>query len=288
MKALIRRAVHWIAQPSRRNAERLWLHYCVALLFVTGLIVLTHALMTGHLQRGLDTAEQVTHANQQAMLADSLTIEAGRVSTDTRASLETYAKLLTSFALLSQQNTDETNALGPQINAFLNTARAFVVAPVPERAAIHAKLQKQLDEGGLRESLLQAGLAAAQEMHAGANGFARIQGAILLASVIVLVAEAALIFWPAHHTVKGTIAKMRQQTVDLRASQRALRKKQAELEHLLRHDPLTQLPNRTAMTSFSMAPCAAVWPRVGASFSSDWMDSNPSMKPMGMTLVMLC
>ncbi len=72
----------------------------------------------------------------------------------------------------------------------------------------------------------------------------RLQWIVLGAAVLVLLAEAALIFYPAHLAVQAHIQTLRNHKAPLIRSKRALVQSNARLLHLANHDPLTGLPNR--------------------------------------------
>ena len=85
------------------------------------------------------------------------------------------------------------------------------------------------------------------QFEAEATYFRTQQTAMLLASCLVLLAEALFIFRPAQRSMLASLKSMRKTTNDLRASQKELKKMNAQLEYLVRHDPLTGLPNRRCL-----------------------------------------
>lgn len=237
----------WVRLRKHRDARSLWRRYCVALFCVAGLILITHHLTATNVQGGLSAAQSVTLLSQQGILADSLVDEAGRITAGDRAGRADYTAKLASFTQLVQATPHAEPALALRVQGFLAAAQRFAITPAEEQARLQRQMYDMLSTGGLREALLQASDAAAGQLRRSADRFAVVQRLMLLAAACVLLIEAMFIFWPAQRLVSETIDKLRAQTRQLRRSQCDLREKTARLDHLLVHDQLTGLPNRTSL-----------------------------------------
>jgi diguanylate cyclase (GGDEF)-like protein len=97
---------------------------------------------------------------------------------------------------------------------------------------MHILNQQVLDHGTLA--------ASADEM----DRLRRFQWTVLGTAVLVLLGEAALIFYPGHLAVQAHIHKLRDQKTWLIASKVELEQSNARLLYLTDHDALTGLPNR--------------------------------------------
>ena len=73
----------------------------------------------------------------------------------------------------------------------------------------------------------------------------RHQRVVLGAAMLVLLAEALVIFYPAHRAVQTQIRALRDQSKRLLSSKVALKQTNARLLYLANHDSLTGLPNRS-------------------------------------------
>ncbi len=88
--------------------------------------------------------------------------------------------------------------------------------------------------------------ATAEEM----THLRQMQWLILGAAMLVLLAEATFIFYPAHLAVQAHIRMLQDQTACLLDSKRELEQANVQLLHLTNHDVLTGLPNRGRLIAF--------------------------------------
>lgn len=72
----------------------------------------------------------------------------------------------------------------------------------------------------------------------------RHQRTVIGAAVLVLLAKAAIIFYPAHLVARAQTRALRNQSARLLSTKVALKQTNARLRHLANHDTLTGLPNR--------------------------------------------
>jgi diguanylate cyclase (GGDEF)-like protein len=133
----------------------------------------------------------------------------------------------------------------------LNRIKARLVRFSPDRLWSHYCLALGITFGlllvmhGLNQQIIGQSLVAtsAQEVRI----LHQLQWVILGTSMLVLLAEAGLIFYPAHLVVQSHIRTLREQTDSLLDSKRELQAANTRLLHLTNHDPLTGLPNRARL-----------------------------------------
>ncbi|MEM8536319.1 MAG: bifunctional diguanylate cyclase/phosphodiesterase [Pseudomonadota bacterium] len=258
MFALITRFAQAVTRLSSRNVERLWVHYCAALFVVIGLVGVTHVLLGGFLARSLALSDGVASTTAHVIAGKDILLEAERLATSQVTTLDRYLELV--GALEAAQNdyytasatwTDAPIAQTAVVHAamaeFSETARLFANVASVDRPAVWAELSAQFIYAGLQRETLATARALSTGLADRADRLATVQLAIIAASATVLLAEALLIFWPAHKAVRTTISKMRRQAITLQHSQKRLQETNARLDHLAKHDALTGLQNRTAM-----------------------------------------
>lgn len=89
-------------------------------------------------------------------------------------------------------------------------------------------------------------VATAEEM----THLRQMQWLVLCAAMVVLLAEATFIFYPAHLAVQAHIRMLQDQTACLLDSKHELEQANVQLLHMTNHDMLTGLPNRGRLIAF--------------------------------------
>jgi len=261
MRAIVDGLARRLAASHGRAAERLWLHYSFALFVILGLLVLTHMMFDNVVTRGQVVASGINQTNSLVIMADELLAEADTIMGRPGKSMVTYDALLAALIDAAAQPIDiimeddatlsaEMAKVWSELDAFIATAREFSLAAPADRTEHYIAMKAAYSIGGLHRQLLEHGVILSGVLSTGSQRVTNLQIILLSASLLVIIAEALLIFWPAHHAVQTTIAKMQKQTAKLRASQTELVRANARLQHVVDHDPLTGLQNRTAMTKY--------------------------------------
>ena len=248
---------------SLRRPERLWVHYCFALAIILCLIVAAHLMNRAMITHGLAAADEIKRSNSQILIAQSIIAESDalvdaepsnfmrfnkavlRMKTAHHALLSTAAR----SSSLERHFFGNDQPLHQSVRDFIALAKQFATEPPAERAQTNRRMKELYGTGGMHDGLLQAATLIAVYVEEEAAYFTTLQRSMLAASALVLLAEAVFIFFPAQRVVQSTIQKMRRQTTELRTSQSKLKQMNVQLEHMVNHDQLTGLPNRSLLTA---------------------------------------
>ncbi|PXW71914.1 diguanylate cyclase (GGDEF)-like protein [Loktanella sp. PT4BL] len=247
-----------------RKPERLWAHYCLALMIVLCLIIFSFLQNRAMVERGLLAAQAIKRSNGQVLAAqDIIAISDGLVGANAADLAEfdnavlnfeaVYADLRASqpnWHLFDDNLVNATQPLHQKTISFLAVAKEFAAAPPDRRFGLNLRLKYVYEQSGLHDDLLEVSSVISARFKAEATRFQIQQKAMLLASGLVLLAEALFIFRPAQISVVSSLKSMRKTTNELRTSQEKLKKMNAQLEHIVRHDPLTGLPNRRSLIEY--------------------------------------
>ena len=246
-----------------RKPDRLWLHYCVALVIVLCLIVATYVLNRAMVERGLVAADGVNKSNAHILLAQDIVALSDELVASGSSSDAALSKAVTTFEhsyrdilntqirsdLLHDHFFGQNAFLHNRISAFIDTTRQLPNAPPDQRLILNARMHALYDTG-LEAEMLRTAKLVSRQVEVEATYFVTLQRAMLAASALVLLAEALFIFLPAQRSVKSSLQAMRQTTHELRTSQKQLKKMNSQLEHIVKHDQLTGLPNRRSLIEY--------------------------------------
>ena len=260
-----------------RKPDKLWLHYSIALIIVLFLIVATYLLNRTMVERGVVAANGIMNGTDLVLIADSIVDVSNDLTGQTEPDFTTFNKAVTRFdttfgdvlaanlrtPLLEQHFLDGDPPLHQRINEFLQVAKHFASTPPALRDTLNHRLNQIYFADGLRSELRQAVRLASRQIEDEVAYFRNLQRAMLAASGLVILAEALFIFLPAQRSVHASFRAMRQTTSELRASQSRLKEMNAQLEHTVKHDQLTGLPNRRSLTEHLRAA-------IGTSDTDDW------------------
>ena len=264
MRAVQKHAEPATAQLSLRRSERLWFHYCGALLIILCLLVATYILNRVVVDRGLLAVEGIQKSNEQVVLAQDITATADLLVNAASPDFASFEKAINQLELMysdvvaAQIRSDrlkalffgEGHSLHQKMSEFIELAKRFATGRPDQRGAVNERLKGLHGTDGLHNDLSQAASLVAAQVKAEAAYFTMIQRGMLAASALVLLAEAIFIFLPAQRSFQSSIHSMRIKTSALRASQAQLTEMNRKLEHMVRHDQLTGLPNRRALTEY--------------------------------------
>lgn len=244
--------------------DRLWLHYCSALVIILCLIIATYMINRTMLERGMLAAADIVKNNEQVLIAQDIVTLSDELAVTPAPDFTNFNKAVVRFDsiyhdilatqvrsdVLTQHFFGTETALHYRVRAFLTLARQFSDAPPDLRGALNLRINRMYRAEGLQTDLQMAATLVARQIKSEAAFFTTLQRTMLAASGLVLLAEALLIFLPAQRTVQSSMRAMRQTTNQLRASQSRLKEMNSQLEHTVRHDQLTGLPNRRLLTEY--------------------------------------
>ena len=242
------------------NPERLWVHYAIALFAIVALLASVLWVHGNMIKHSKQSTEHLRDSLRLAGLSQEILLI---VSTPDTTDLDEIAHLTAEFETahltalygylwsdaLQSHFFDGDPALNGKVREFADLAIKFVQFPEDQRPIILAKMQALHGPGGVYDGLLSA--VSLLDLSAQAETD-RLNGrlmSLLGASLLVLIAEALLIFWPAQRAVASLFGELRQKTDVLTKSQDQLRQMNDRLFQLANHDQLTGLPNRSYMTT---------------------------------------
>ena len=230
-----------------RNPRQLWVHYAVAFTLVLVLLMTIHFTSQAASERSRALAVTVEDSNnalyRAQVVLEQANLLANGVVSDDRALLDAITMMDAAHAALANHPTTSAT-ISAKIEAFLSLARRMPDADGTGRLSLLTRLRNIFNFGGLRNDLLTQSADLAAEMSRIMTDSALMERRILAASLLVLLAEAALIFYPAQKLVFRAIARLERQAAILRRSRNRLAEMNKQLEYVVSHDPLTGLPNR--------------------------------------------
>ncbi|SFR54918.1 diguanylate cyclase/phosphodiesterase [Yoonia tamlensis] len=247
-----------------RRPERLWVHSCVALLIILGLLGATNYINRNIIERQLiaetgikNTQAQITYAQEILLIAERMTsgsiTSAGPIKKAVAQFERTYAMTVSSTSWTDAQNAHyfgPTDPLHTQVIAYAGLASRLGAASPVQYAGLTRQLNDLYATRGLGNGLHAAAALMEREARADAVRLSDWQRNVLFVSAFALLAEAIFIFVPTHLAVQSTIRKLHHQTKTLRDSQGELRAMNRKLEQIAHQDPLTGLPNRTQLATY--------------------------------------
>lgn len=264
MIATLLQARHVFSRKGRRDPERLWVHYCLAVVIFLGLLVSMYLLHRAASQEEVALARTIDISNQQQ-------IEAARVVQTARSfadgDAESKAALADAIAALTVVHTTlagngtrtdalqehfygSADPLNAKMRHFLTLARLVANGASSRRMETFARLEALFEDGGLQRDINAATTLFSAALRNDARQKLHQQSLILVAATVVIVLEAGLIFLPAQRAVQVSFQTLRRQTLDLQASRQKLREMNNRLSHMVSHDQLTGLPNRTGFANY--------------------------------------
>ncbi|SFS19590.1 putative bifunctional diguanylate cyclase/phosphodiesterase [Yoonia litorea] len=264
MSRRLRKLKRKIARGALGNPSRIWLQHALAILTVLGLAVATYFFNGLAIERaklasdGMNTSNaQLLHAQETIALVENWPAP---TDPDARELRQAVQKLLAAteksrnqLSRVSHEDGDTHemfDELSERIEAFAALAMAVPGLSVGDAMETQERIQDIYWNGGLRTEMIAASAAFARIVEEEANHLLRLRDALLIASALIILAEAVFVFWPAQYTVKYTIRRLQRQKKVLQASRRRLKLANEQLEHMLTHDQLTGLPNRSALARF--------------------------------------
>lgn len=251
--------MNWV--KNHIDPEKLWMQYAFALCVVIGLLASIHFVNGALIKHDQHALEVVNASGELAIQSQRILLLAMRADD---AALEQLPALVKEFETthlsllhnefwspaLQDHYFSGQNPLNAQMRQFSDLANQLTVFPADQRARIVLDMQDQYGPMGLFDALQKTVDLFDAEAKAGTMHLQGLLQKILAISVVVLIAEALLIFLPAHLTVKSVFMELRNKTEVLCSSQDQLRRMNEKLSHLVNHDPLTGLPNRACMATY--------------------------------------
>ena len=264
MADIKKQAQRAIGRIFQHRPERLWVHYCFALIVVFCLIAATHLLNQTMARRSLAASEAIRKSNAQIEVTQDIVISSAALARGTTSGVTRFEKLVQRLEVLNHEliasehalgglahdSPEQPNAFHKDLNRFVDLAKLFSSRPQEQRFGISRRLHEMFFIDGLRADLLDHTLLMVKRLEDETAHFETLHNRLFIASALVLLAEALLIFLPAQRSVINNIKKMERRSRELRASQRRLKDMNKQLEYLALHHQLTDLPNRASLTQF--------------------------------------
>jgi len=251
--------MNWV--KNHIDPEKLWMQYAFALCVTIGMLVSIYAVnnaLIQHNQRAIQTvnaSDDLTVQSQRilllAMKADDAAMK--QIPELVRQFETSHLSLLQGdfwSSALQEHYFSGENPLNAQVREFADLAIQLTAFPPDRRPQLISELRDRHGAMGLFDGLQKTASLFGAEAEVGTTYLQGLLQKILALSAVVLVAEALLIFLPAHLTVKSVFKELRNKTEVLCGSQDQLRRMNEKLSHLVNHDPLTGLPNRACMASY--------------------------------------
>ena len=259
--SIVRGVVRYIA---RANAERLWMHYSIAIFIVFALLFSTHLVNRSIIDRSAIATKTINTISNQVLLGHDIIdfAEAALLENDryfevlgdaVEAFEQAHAQIITAEIWSEDLQIlyfDADIPLNGRINAFADMAAELPGgSPGVQRTTLN-RLKGQYLYDGLRENLLHASDLLQARARTEVDRLSNLQQTLIQASVLLLIVEIFVIFLPAQLIVRSNIRQLRKQGDVLRRSEAKLQDANGQLEHLINHDALTGLPNRAALLSY--------------------------------------
>ncbi len=270
MRGIFKIVARRLGRLAMGNPERLWVHYCIALLFILCMLIATHTLNRVVIDRGTIMSEGVKRVSAQQLIAQNILFQSKHLATEPTADFTVFNKAIVQFEenyrsliakdIRSPELFDhyfsEDTLLHVLIRTYIALATEFALVPEAMREKAMLRVAEHYNAGGLEKGLSAGYVIFTEQVKTETEDLIRIQYFVMGASVLILLAEAVLIFMPAQFTVTSTIQAMRTQTKELREYQAQLEDMNSKLAHMIHHDQLTGLPNRTSLTQYLSAAIA--------------------------------
>ncbi len=257
------------------NPENIWIHCTVALCVIIGLLCSAYLTNRAIIAQHDLVARTTVAAQDLSVLSQQIMLQA--IDPDQDIGIELIARFEATHAVLLRGNPwsaalqDHYFAglapLDERITQFAGLANQMAQLPASDHAPIVAQMQTLLGSGALSDGLRQAATLFGDASRSDIDRLHGLLNLYLLIAAFVLLAEALLVFRPAHLAVRSVFRELRAKTEVLTSSQEQLRRMNDKLYHLANHDPLTGLPNRSYMTTrLSDALAQPGWDELGILF----------------------
>lgn len=277
-RSIARRAFKFL---SRGNAERLWVHYTVALSTIFALLFSTHVVNRFIIEQGAAAITVLNTSGNQVLLGHEILVHAeAAITKDSRhfqaldqsiaAFEQAHRQIVTSpiwSDVLQSHYFGDARPIDTAVKSFAALARQLSSAEPDAQNGILAGLQESYTPRGLKGQLQTATDLIDDTARAEVMRLSALQSMLIKLSVALLVVEVLVIFVPAQLTVRGNIQKLRKQSERLQTSRAELKDANAWLHYTINHDTLTGLPNRSSlMTSLKEVLSDQHGPEMGVVF----------------------
>ena len=245
-----------------RNPEQLWIQCSFVICMMFALVTSAYLMNQRASDRSLASAKVVMAANQTLDAAQRVLSgaegwnpqsdpDAARLRTTIRQ-LGIRANQLANhvYARGGAQIIDpgEFAQLRQDLTALSALGLRIPMIPEDRMTANTDRMRAILTGSGIEADLLAVADAYAADI-AAITQLRRTSALVMLVvTLATLIASAVFVYLPAQRAVTRTLDTMRRRTADLRASQTRLTQLNSQLGYLVKHDPLTKLPNRSSLT----------------------------------------
>lgn len=264
MIAVLRQARRVLARIELRNPERLWVHYCVTISALVGLMVGSHLLDRAEAKSGHQASEAIEMSTLQLLHAQTVVEMASEFVVGNAANSRQLTKAIVHFrdlqhsiansgdlpATVQQRLFGGDAPLYHELRRFAALAGHVAQATGPQQIEALTHLQDQFVSGGLQQELTLLTSLITNQLAIDSQRILGRRLVLFFVSAAVLLAEVLLIFLPAHRLARLAFRKVRRQATILRKSDAKLDEMNAKLAHMIGHDPLTDLPNRKNLTEY--------------------------------------
>lgn len=245
------------------SPEMLSIHSAFAFGVVIALFFYIYSTSQGIVNQTVFLAETTKSSNRQTLLSQEILLRVRIAADQENADLTPLTEMAREFesihlsVLQGDLWSDDlqnhyfggSRPLNAMIRQFADLTHQFVNFPSPQRQAIADELNQMHSTDGLFDALKAAGLLFEDVAAAESMRLHDLLRKILITSALIVTAVAAFIVVPSQREVHRAIERLRKKSVSLLKAKQEGQRTNQRLQHMLKHDPLTKLPNRSFMIS---------------------------------------
>ncbi|MGJ8621889.1 MAG: putative bifunctional diguanylate cyclase/phosphodiesterase [Yoonia sp.] len=257
----------------RRDPEKLWIHYLFAMSLFAALLVANTVLQDAVVGQGATATDTIQKSNRQIALvtqamqaADGIAMgdaviaaALAKTARQMAANYSVLTKRLSDMGIAPIQETGMGLPIDRRMREFIAVAQKLSQADNTQQGEIAPEMRRLFGQGALTAGLISQSSRYAAAVNREMAQYRVYKNCLQLLAVLLVIAEAIFVFWPAQTAVRATIQKMKRQTLALTRAKARLEQMNGQLKNIARHDALTGLPNRTYVTEYLINTVRRRW-----------------------------